>query len=100
LFQVLSGNHSRINIDIGTERRSAVIEPEHELILSMLKYRLFTPIEIIIDRIFHGDAESAYKSINDMIENKLIQCAVDDRITITTAGKMSILKNSGNVKRY
>lgn len=78
--------------------RDVFIKGEQELILNMLKYRLFTPIEIIIDRIFHGDAERAYRSINEMIEKKVIQCAVDNRITITTAGKMNLLKNSANLK--
>ena len=64
------------------------------LILNMVKGRLFTPIEVIIRVLFSGDTRRATESIRILVERKMLEYAANNRITITTAGKMSIRKQS------
>ena len=56
-------------------------------VLSLLNRRLFTPIEIIVDKIFDGNIDRTLGSINLLVEKKMAEYVVNGRITITTIGK-------------
>jgi hypothetical protein len=60
---------------------------EELMVLSLLKRRLFTPIEIIADKIFDGDIERMLEFINLLVERKMVEHALNGRITIMTIGK-------------
>ena len=62
------------------------------LILNVVNGRLYTPIEVIIKVIFRGDIIKATESIRRLVDCKMLEYAVNNRITITTAGRMSVRK--------
>lgn len=60
---------------------------EELMVLSLLNHRLFTPIEIIVDKIFDGNIERTLESINLLAERRMVKYALNGRITITALGK-------------
>jgi hypothetical protein len=97
-FQLLSGSVPLINeYYINSRQKGAVNFTDQELlILNMLKRRLFTPVAVIVKVLFDGNSESATESIRILVERKMLEYAVNNRITITTAGMMSIRKQTAS----
>jgi len=62
------------------------------LILNMLNGRLYTPIEVIIKVLYKGDTGRAKESIKKLMEYKMLEYAINNRITITRIGKMNVRK--------
>jgi hypothetical protein len=60
---------------------------EELMVLSLLKRRLFTPIEIVVDKIFDGNIARALGSINLLVKRKMVEYVGNGRITIMTIGK-------------
>jgi hypothetical protein len=80
-----------MNIIINSMQEEAVnITEEELLILNMLRGRLFTPIEAIINALFEGDTLKATESIQRLKALKMLDYAVYNRITITVKGKRGI----------
>ncbi len=62
------------------------------MILNMLNGRLYTPVEVIIRVLFKGDTRTAKESIKKLMELKMLEYALNNRITITRIGKMNVRK--------
>lgn len=58
----------------------------------MLNGRLYTPVEVIIRVLFKGDTRTAKESIKKLMELKMLEYALNNRITITRIGKMNVRK--------
>ncbi|HRY12680.1 MAG TPA: hypothetical protein P5309_03810 [Syntrophomonadaceae bacterium] len=58
------------------------------MILNMLRYRLYMPVEVIVDRLFGGNRVRANEQVIGLENSKLIEFAGENQISLTAAGKM------------
>jgi len=58
------------------------------MILDMLRYRLYLPVEVIVDRLFGGNLVQANEQMVGLENSNLIQFADENQISLTAAGKV------------
>ncbi len=65
------------------------------MILNMLRYRLYMPIEVIVDRLFGGNRAWANEQVIGLKNSQLIEFAGENEISLTAAGKMFLSQQRG-----
>ena len=58
------------------------------MILDMLRYRLYMPVEVIVDRLFGGNLVQANEQVVGLENSNLIEFAGENQISLTAAGKV------------
>lgn len=81
-------------------RKGAFLIDDGLLVLNMLRYRLFLPIDVVVDRIFQGNRARAQQVVDDLEKYNLIEYATGNQITITSAGRMALNKQPGNNRSF
>ena len=59
-------------------------------VLSILKARIFTPRQEIVDKVFGGDYQLAEPVLQELARAQMIRYESNHRVSLTAAGKMSI----------
>jgi hypothetical protein len=73
-----------------------VLSNEEFILLCSLKRRLFTPFEVVVDKIFSGSFEKARDTVNVLVKRNMVE-HWDGRVIITAVGKKAT--NSEQIKR-
>lgn len=59
-------------------------------VLKMLKNRIFTPLQEIVDKVFGGDHQKAEPVLRELARTNMIRCVSNKCVSLTAAGKMNI----------
>lgn len=62
---------------------------EKTRVLAMLKSRVFTPWQDVVDEIFEGDRERAGVILDELTRSNMIRCGPHNNLSLTVAGKMN-----------
>jgi hypothetical protein len=65
-------------------------------LLCLLKRRLFTPFEVVVNQFYEGSLDKALVALNLLADRKMVEFMLD-RVIITAVGKKEIKKEE--VKR-
>lgn len=64
-------------------------------VLNLLKNRIFTPLQEIVDKVFDSDCQKAEPVLRELARAQMIRLEPNQRVSLTAAGKM----NTPRIKR-
>ncbi|MEQ8200997.1 MAG: hypothetical protein ABRQ24_06215 [Syntrophomonadaceae bacterium] len=67
------------------------------LVLNMLKTRIFTPLQEIIEKVFDGNREIAEPVLRELLRTKMIRYGSNNCVSLTAAGKMNTPRNKRRI---